>query len=1012
MEAFAEGVSLSKQIRASYDAYLDKIPYLLGEHNILAHKFDADGEKWIRVEFQGCSIESPKLLEADGSSKPLDIRMCRMRNLTYNLPIYTTVHIHRSNGNSTAYPNVYIGRIPLMVGSRRCTASIPEHDTGGYFLCSGSEKTIVKQKAHVHNQMMTLHRMAGSTEQWAICCKSEDGHRGVMRCTIRYVPDGPPMVLFSKLSQEISVWTLLQRLPAPVLVTLDAEEETFFHMDPEDPGDTGGMEDLPLVNTFCLGGSNRQAEALRMLLPHTKLKADYLLLMLRKLRQDIQHKRWADKDSLVYQRIETCEDLLSSLTHHLLAKMTHEIQMRLHRKMASEVRDSTIIGLVSNNTSLMDGIQYALATGNWRTNSFDGRTRVGVAQLLQRATIYTALSQLRRVSSSIKPEQKLSKPRYIHGTHRGRLCFMETPEGASCGLESQLSVGAYISSGSPTEYILELLQVHLGTDSGEPSGEGSIVFVNGDPCGYAPSTVCDLLRTARRSGQIAKDVSIALTPRGIFIRTNSGRICRPLLLESETSGMTFQELLDQGRLEYVDVYEEDTLHIGTTHFELAETLMMGLCGATIVYAQHNPAPRNTYQCAMMKQAQAVPTLDFRDRWDTTTNVMHYGQKPLVTTAVERAYNYNLPMGQNCIVAIMPAEYNQEDSTIWNQASIDRGIGRTTTLKTNKDTLGTDESYGKPVPKRRCKYQVDESGLPAVGQDVEVGDCLIGKIRTTLPHGETETNSTDVSVFSNFSGKVDGVLSYLERDGTPGVKVKVRKERIPSVGDKFASRSAQKGTIGLIVPQEDLPFTLDGIVPDIMLNPHALPSRMTMAQMLETVKSKYGCHAGLQDGSPFNGDTAESLAEMLHGVGFSGSGTQIMFDGRTGKRFKVPIFIGPTFYQRLKHNASDKKHARARGRRDLVTRQPNEGRASGGGLRVGEMEKDSFVSHSCPFVLTERLLHASDPHEIDICTCGLTHSIKNKVCSTCGGSTTKKIIPYGFYLLIQELQSMCVDVKLK
>lgn len=1002
------GVSLTKQVRASYDAYLARLPTLLHDHDIFVQKFTSSGEKWLRVQMVGCQLEKPKVLESDGSSNPLNIRMCRLRNLSYDMPLYTTVHIHHSNGKSSVHHNVYLGRIPLMVGSARCPSVLPEYDPGGYFICNGSEKTIINQKAHVHNTMMTLHRMQGSLDQWAVVCKSEDGAHGVMATKIRYVPHGSAMVLFPKVKNELEVGALLSILPPPEFVQLSESERSFFGV--RTPDDTPSVS---VVNTFCLGASDdeRQASTLKMLLPHTTHKSDYIILMLRKLRADIGAYRWADKDSLCYQRIEMCEDLLYSLTHNLMSKMKQLIGVVLHKKMGGQIRDRTILQAIDRSSTVMDGLQYALRTGNWRTNSFDARARVGVAQVLRRETMYTALSQMRRVSSSIEPKMKLSPPRFIHGTHRGRLCYVETPEGEPCGLESQLSVGAYISIAYPSNTIRQLIAPHLV----QCSSGMQLVFINGDPVGWANDCLVAAVRIARRSGQIAKDVSVVSVGSGdnahIYIRSNSGRICRPLMIQPRRI-KSFQEMLDQGLLEYVDVYEEDSLLIdcpGSTHCELDPTLMMGLCAATIPYSNCNPAPRNTYQASMMKQAQSVTSLDFQDRWDTTSNVLHYGQKPLVTTGVERAYGYELPTGQNYIVAIMPAEYNQEDSTIFNQASVDRGIGRTTTFKTTKDTLGSDQTYTKPIPKRRGEYNVSNIGIPPLNQPVKPGDCLIGKVRRSRVENRME--DSDASVFATTDGIVDSVLHYRERDGTQGVKVKIRKQRVPMIGDKFASRSAQKGTIGLIIPMEDMPFTLSGIVPDLILNPHALPSRMTMAQMLESVKSKYGCFSGLQDGSPFNGDSAESIGQLLHSVGFSSGGTEIMVDGRTGKRYRVPIFIGPVFMQRLNHNSSDKMHARARGRNNLVTHQPNEGTSSGGGLRVGEMEKDSFVSHGVPFVLTERLLHASDPHTVEVCQCGMAHSIHTGVCKGCGGVPVTKTIPYGFHLLLQELQSMCVNVRL-
>ena len=687
-------------------------------------------------------------------------------------------------------------------------------------------------------------------------------------------------------------------------------------------------------------------------------------------------------------------DLLTGLTHQLMTKMTNTMYQFLHKKMTRNIQQKTILKLIERTTTLTDGLQYALGTGNWNTPSFDGRQRVGVAQLLQRATVHTAISQLRRVSSSIKPEQKLSKPRFLHGQHRGRLCYIETPEGASVGLEAQLSLGAYVSIQTPSEQIYDMIYNRPGP---------FLIFLNGAIVGYGSEEVVEIVRNARRTGQISIDVSVTLNDATLCTKhayDMQWRICRPLyIMLGDCEGMTFTQMLSEGIVEYLDVYEEDTMTIGRTHAEIDPSLMLGFCAGTTVYSDRNPAPRNTYQAAMLKQAQSVNSLAFNERFDTTNNVLHYGQKPLVSTLVDRVYNKELPTGLNAIVAIMPWKYNQEDSIVLNRYSIDRGFMRCTQLKTLKDTLCPDESY------------VD---FPLVNREVKKGDVLIEKVR----NGYRKINNKrvpfeqSVPVEATHDGVVDKVLVYKERNGADACKVRVRKLRIPTLGDKFASRSAQKGTVGMIYRGEDLPFTLDGIIPDIILNPHAIPSRMTMAQILECVKSKYGCYAGLQDGSPFNGDTAEDLMQMLHSMGFKKDGTQIMMCGVTGQRFKVPIFIGPTFYQRLKHNAEEKIHARGRGRKDFLTRQPNEGRQHGGGLRVCEMEKDARLAHSVPHVLVERLMHSSDAYTMNVCSCGLTHSIRGGVCNRCDRAAHEIVVPYAFKLLVQELQAMCIEVKLQ
>jgi DNA-directed RNA polymerase II subunit RPB2 len=989
MEAHAKDIPLSRQMCASYDAYIASLPFILHRHKVDITRYVFDGEKQLHLDFVGAKLERPKFLEADGTSHEVGHLECLQRNLSYSLPLYTSVHVNL-NGKTEVFENVYLGKIPLMIGSKHDPGRrICPHDPGGYFIVKGSEKTIVFQKAHIHNCTITLHRISNGADSFAVCCKSEG--TGVAVTTIKW--NGRAMVSFPKMKEEITVGTLLQHLPATKFVSLTNEENAFFQESLEQ------KSDISIQDTFLLGeeDDDRMENVLSFCVPHTKYKADYILLMMKQLYRDIHAKQWSDKDSLMFQRIEMVHDLLSGLTHHLLNKMTHTMYQFLHKKMTGNIQKRTILKLISRTTTITDGLQFALGTGNWNTPSFDGRQRVGVAQLLQRGTVYTAISQLRRVSSSIKPEQKLSKPRFLHGTHRGRLCYLETPEGASVGLESQLSLGAYVSITTPSDVIRELV-----CDIEGPL----LVLINGGIVGYGSEEVARVVRSARRSGQISKDVSVTVNDAtvcvpNVSIRTCSGRICRPLYIlpRKSSKGMTFTQMLSEGIVEYLDVYEEDTIHVGTTHEEIDPSLMLGFCVGTTPYSDRNPAPRNTYQAAMLKQAQSVNSIGFLDRFDTTTNVLHYGQKPLVSTEVERVYPHALPTGINAIVAIMPFEYNQEDSIVVNRYSVDRGFGRCTQLKTTKDVLCSDESY------------ID---LPPLNRLVKKGDNLLEKRKNGYRKvgGKRVAYEKTIHVEAMHDGVVDKVFVYKERNGSDACKVRVRKARIPTVGDKFASRSAQKGTVGMLVRGEDLPFTLDGITPDIILNPHAIPSRMTMAQILECLKSKYGSYMGIQDGSPFNGDTAEGLMEMLHTMGFARNGTQVMQSGITGERYQVPIFIGPTFYQRLKHNAEDKTHARGRGRTCFLTRQPNEGRANGGALRVGEMEKDALLAHSVPHVLVERLMHSSDAYEMSVCACGLTHSVRGGVCNRCDSAAKTMIVPYAFKLLVQELQAMCIEVKLK
>lgn len=988
MEAHAASVPLSHQMCKSFDLYLRNLPVIINSHKVHITRYTYNAEKTLNIEFTHTTLERPKFLEADGTSHEITPDECLRRNLTYNLPLYANVEIN-IDGVVESVPSVYLGKIPLMIGSTHDPyGSSCDYDPGGYFIVKGSQKSIVFQKAHIHNTIITLHRKTNLSHAYAVCCKSEG--EGVAVTTIKW--NGKAFISFPKLKEDVTVGTVLNILPEACLVKLSEQEAEFFKESIE------SETDIEMRDTFLLGEDepDRLTQMLSFCLPHTEFKADFILLMLKQLYRDMHRKRWTDKDSLMFQRIEMVHDLLSSLTHQLMNKMTHTLFQFCHKKMAKNLHLKTVLKLISRTTTLTDGLQYALGTGNWNTPSFDGRQRVGVAQLLQRGTVYTAISQLRRVSSSIKPEQKLSQPRFLHGQHRGRLCYIETPEGASCGLESQLSIGAYVSIDSPTSVIRDII-----TCDGGPY----LVLLNGSICGFGKKSILTVVREARRTSQISKDVSVTLDDvtvpvPSICIRTNSGRICRPLYIlpRKPLGNLTFTEMLASGIVEYLDVYEEDTVKIGVTHAEIDPSLMLGFCAGITPYSDRNPGPRNTYQAAMVKQAQSVNSLRFNERMDTTTNVLHYGQTPLVTTSVERSYPHALPTGQNAIVAFMCFKYNQEDSICVNRYAVDRGFGACTQLKTIKDTLCPDEVYAE---------------LPSVNTYVKKGDVLITKKKQGFRRVKKKRIAYEetVRVESLHTGVVDKVLVYIERNGLQACKVRLRRYKTPTQGDKYATRSAQKGTIGLLCNQENMPFTLDGITPDIIINPHAIPSRMTMAQILESLKSKYGCFAGLQDGSPFNGDTAESLMAHLKTIGFNYDGTQVMQSGITGARFQAKIFIGPTFYQRLKHNAEDKIHARARGRREFLTRQPNEGRANGGALRVGEMEKDALIAHSVPHVLVERLMHSSDAYEMNICACGLTHSVRGGVCNRCDRSATKMTVPYAFKLLVQELQSMCVDVKL-
>lgn len=430
-----------------------------------------------------------------------------------------------------------------------------------------------------------------------------------------------------------------------------------------------------------------------------------------------------------------------------------------------------------------------------------------------------------------------------------------------------------------------------------------------------------------------------------------------------------------------------------THCEIHPSMILGICASIIPFPDHNQSPRNTYQSAMGKQAMGVALTNYALRMETMMNVLYYPQKPLATTrSMEYLRFRELPAGQNAIVAIACySGYNQEDSVIMNQSSIDRGLFRSLFYRAyteQEKRIGVNvlEQFEKPTRQDTLRLKggtydkLDDDGVVAPGVRVSGDDIIIGKT-APIPGdaqelGQKTQNHTkrDVStpLRSTENGIVDQVLFTTNTEGLRFVKVRTRTTKVPQIGDKFASRHGQKGTIGITYRQEDMPFTREGLTPDLIINPHAIPSRMTIAHLVECLLSKVGSLKGAEgDATPFTDVTVESVSKLLVEHGYQQRGFEVMYNGHTGKKLRAQVFLGPTYYQRLRHMVDDKIHARARGPLQILTRQPVEGRARDGGLRFGEMERDCMIAHGAAAFLKERLFEVSDAYRVHVCDiCGL------------------------------------------
>ncbi|MGY5139957.1 MAG: DNA-directed RNA polymerase subunit B [Candidatus Nitrosopumilus sp. Bin_571-38] len=776
-----------------------------------------------------------------------------------------------------------------------------------------------------------------------------------------------------------------------------------------------------------------------------------------------------DKDHYGNKVIKFAGQMLADLFRTAFRNLVRDMKYQLER--SGQKRGINAVAAAIRPGIITDKLNNAIATGNW------GRGRVGVTQLLDRTNYLSTISHLRRIQSPLSRTQPNFEARDLHATHFGRICPSETPEGSNCGLVKNLALSGIISVNVQSEEIVEKIfdlgTVHFFDAKEDLKKDGTRVFVDGRLIGYYKEggELAQSLRELRRTSKIHPHVGISFhksdiegSTRRLYVNCNAGRVLRPLIIIKDNKSLLTSELLDKiskkllswtdllrmGILEVIDANEEENCYVALdekdtkkhTHLEVFTPSILGAGASIIPYPEHNQSPRNTYESAMAKQSLGFSTPMMNTSTYVRQHLMLYPQVPIVNTKAMKLLGLeDRPAGQNCIVAVLPFDgYNIEDAIVLSQSSVDRGLGRTFFFRiydaeAKQYPGGMRDSFEIPNAEdnirgykgERAYRLLEDDGVVASESPVKGGDILIGKTsppRFMEEYREFESSGpyrrdTSIGVRPSEAGVIDTVVMTQSNEGGKMYKIRARDMRIPEIGDKFASRHGQKGVLGILAKAEDLPYTAEGMSPDVLINPHAFPSRMTVGMMMESICGKAAALRGKRfDGSAFVGEKMPEVKEVMDAHGFEYSGKETMYDGRTGKAFPVDVFIGVVYYQKLHHMVADKIHARARGQVQMLTKQPTEGRARGGGLRFGEMERDCLIAYGASMILKDRLLDESDKSDIFVCErCGLVayHDVKQRkyVCRVCGdkAKVSSVSVAYAFKLLLQEMQSLNVAPRL-
>lgn len=1065
-------------------------------------KITTDADPVWYLKYLNIYVGSPDVEESFNITKPISPHECRLRDMTYSAPItvdieYTrgTQRVVRHNLPIGRMPIMLRSSNCVLTGKSPAElASLNECpiDPGGYFIANGTEKVILIQEQLSKNRIIVEADKKGNIGCSVTSSTAERKSRTSIvtkanKFCLKHnalTEDVPVVVVFKAMGIECE---------QEIVQMVGCEEGVISTFAPS-------LEECHKLNIYTQlqalqyvgskvrqratwGKSRTKVEEARELLAGVMLahvpvikydfkpKCVFLALMVRRVILACSDEANVDdRDYYGNKRLELAGQLLSLLFEDLFKRFNAELKKIADQTIPKPRAAQFDIVKHMRQDQITNGLVHAITSGNWIIKRFN-MNRAGVTQVLSRLSFISALGMMTRITSQFEKTRKVSGPRSLQPSQWGMLCPSDTPEGEACGLVKNLALMTHITTDQEEEPIIRLAY-NLGVEnismlSGEEISHPSvyIVFLNGNILGVVMDykRLVETFRLMRRAGYVNEFVSICPNHQHRFVNiaSDGGRVCRPYIIvkngrprvadrhiqELAQGFRCFEDFLHEGLVEYLDVNEENDCSIAlyekeitreTTHLEIEPFTLLGVCAGLIPYPHHNQSPRNTYQCAMGKQAMGSIGYNQRNRIDTLLYLLCYPQIPLVRTKTIDLIQFDkLPAGQNATVAVMSySGYDIEDALILNKASVDRGFGRclvyrkqTCLLKryanqTFDRVMGPskDASTGEVIWRHRA---LDADGICSPGERIENKQVLVNKSMPVVtssglqpgtpgqPPPQPQYRDVPVSYKGPKDIYIERVLVTSNAEEAFLIKILQRQTRRPEIGDKFSSRHGQKGVCGLIVNQEDMPFTDLGICPDIIMNPHGFPSRMTVGKLIELMAGKAGVlngHFGY--GTAFGGDKVEDVCTALLEKGFSYTGKEFVTSGITGEPLTAYIFFGPVYYQKLKHMVLDKMHARAKGPRAVLTRQPTEGRSRDGGLRLGEMERDCLIAYGASMLLLERLMISSDAFEVDVCSeCGLMgYSGWCHYCSSSHNISTLKI-PYACKLLFQELLSMNIVPRL-